>query len=95
MAMIKKLLFTLSLCMFIGSALYAQSTIKGVVKDVSGSPLPYLQVLLKQDDKIINMGITDDGGNYQIFGVSAGTYDISTGGSMTCATIHTEKGIYV
>jgi hypothetical protein len=95
MAMIKKLLFTLSLCMFVGSALYAQSTIKGVVKDVSGAPLQYLQVLLKQDDKIVNMGITDDAGNYQIFGVSAGTYDISTGGTMTCATIYTEKGIYV
>ncbi|MDR2281574.1 MAG: TonB-dependent receptor plug domain-containing protein [Sphingobacterium sp.] len=41
------------------------------------------------------MGMTDDQGNYQIFGVSAGTYDISTGGTMTCMSIHTEKGIYV
>ena len=95
MAMIKKLLFTLSLCMFVGNAIYAQSTIKGVIKDASGSPLQYLQVLLKQDDKVVNMAITDDRGSYQIFGVQAGTYDISAGGSVVCMTVRTEKGIHV
>jgi len=95
MAMIKKLLFTLSLCMLALGVLYAQSTIKGEVKDQNGNPLPYLQVFLKQEGKNVNMGMTDDKGQYQIFGVSAGTYDISTGGVMTCMTIHTEKGIYV
>ena len=95
MAMIKKLLFTLSLCMFVGNAIYAQSTIKGVIKDANGSPLQYLQVLLKQDDKVVNNGLTDDAGAYQIFGVANGTYDISTVGSITCATAHTEKGVYV
>jgi len=95
MAMIKKLLFTLSLCMFVGNAIYAQSTIKGVIKDASGSPLQYLQVLLKQDDKVVNMAITDGDGNYQIFGVLSGTYDISAGGSVVCMTIRTEKGIHV
>jgi len=95
MAMIKKLLFTLSLCMFVGNAIYAQSTIKGVIKDSNGSPLQYLQVLLKQDDKVVNMAYTDGDGAYQIFGVQAGTYDLSAGGSVACMTIRTEKGIYV
>ncbi|MDR0206167.1 MAG: carboxypeptidase regulatory-like domain-containing protein [Bacteroidales bacterium] len=93
--MIKKLLFTLSLCMLALGVLYAQSTIKGEVKDQNGNPIPYLQVFLKQEGKNVNMGMTDDRGQYQLFGVSAGTYDISTGGTQTCQSIHTEKGIYV
>ena len=95
MAMIKKLLFTLFLCMLFGGALFAQSTIKGVVKDPSGTPVPFLQVLLKQDDKVINGAYTDDLGAYQIFGVSAGTYDISAGGAFNCPNPLTLKGIYV
>ncbi|MCL1851393.1 MAG: TonB-dependent receptor [Bacteroidetes bacterium] len=93
--MIKKLLFTLFLCMLFGGAMYAQSTIKGVITDPSGKPIPYLQVLLKQEDKVINGAYTDEGGAYQIFGVPAGTYDITAGGTMVCLTTHTEKGIYV
>jgi len=95
MAMIKKLLFTLSLCVLAGGSLYAQSTIKGEVKDPSGNPITFLQIFLKQEDKVVNMGFTDDRGSYQLFGIPAGTYDISTGGTMTCPTTFTEKGIYV
>jgi len=95
MAMIKKLLFTLSLCMLVGSVLYAQSTIRGEVKDPNGIPIPYLQILLKQEGRVVNGAYTDDLGIYQIFGVSAGTYDITAGGTMTCLTTHTERGIYV
>jgi len=93
--MIKKLLFTLSLCMLAGSILYAQSTIRGEIKDSKGSPIPYLQVLLKQEGRVVNGAYTDDLGVYQIFGISAGTYDITAGGSGNCMTVHTEKGIYV
>jgi hypothetical protein len=95
MAMIKKLLFTLSLCMLAAGVLNAQSTIKGKVEDQNGNPISYLQVFLKEEGKNVNMGMTDDQGNYQMFGISAGTYDISTGGTMNCMSIHTEKGIYV
>ena len=95
MAMIKKLLFTLSLCMLVGNVLYAQTTIKGEIKAKDGSPLSYLQVTLKQDGKIINGAYTDDLGAYQIFGVSAGTYDITAGGSYSCLTTTTQTGIYV
>jgi len=95
MAMIKKLLFTLSLCMMVGSVLYAQSTIKGVVKDPSGNPIPYLQILLKQEGKVINGAMTDDNGNYQIFGIFSGTYDIGTNAAINCPTPFTQTGIYV
>jgi len=93
--MIKKLLFTLSLCMFAGGVLFAQSTIKGVVKGPDGHGIPFLQILLKQDDKVINGAYTDDLGEYQIFGISAGTYDLSAGGTFNCPTPFTQKGIYV
>ncbi|MCL2290511.1 MAG: carboxypeptidase regulatory-like domain-containing protein [Bacteroidetes bacterium] len=93
--MIKKLLFTLSLCMMVGSVLYAQSTIKGEVKDLNGYGIPFLQILLKQDGRVVNGAYTDDLGAYQIFGVSAGTYDITAGGTMTCLSTHTERGVYV
>jgi len=83
------------LCLLIGSTLYAQSTIKGVVKDSDGKPIPYLQVILKQDSKAVNMAITDEFGAYQMFGILAGTYDITAGGSVTCPNTHTEKGIYI
>ena len=95
MAMIKKLLFTLSLCMLVGSAVYAQSTIKGTIKDESGTPVQYLQVLLKQDDKVVNMALTDADGAYQIFGIASGTYDLTAGGTMACMSVHTEKGIHL
>ena len=95
MAMIKKLLFTLSLCMLVMGVLHAQSTIKGVVKDSGGTPVSYVQILLKQDGKTVNGANTDDNGSYQIYGVFAGTYDISAGGSMNCPSVHTQTGIYV
>ena len=93
--MIKKLFFTLSLCMLAGGVLYAQSTIKGEVKGPDGYGVPYLQILLKQEGRVINGAYTDDLGAYQIFGVPAGTYDITAGGTMTCPTLLTQKGIYV
>ena len=93
--MIKKLLFTLSLCMFAGGVLFAQSTIKGVVKGPDGYGIQFLQILLKQEDKVINGAYTDDLGEYQIFGVAAGTYDLSAGGTFNCPTPFTQKGIYV
>jgi len=95
MAMIKKLLFTLSLCMLAGSVLYAQTTIKGEVKDQNGNPVSALQILLQQDGRVINGAYTDDLGAYQIFGVPAGTYDITAKGMINCLNTRTEKGIYV
>ena len=95
MAMIKKLLFTLSLCVLVGGSLFAQSTIKGTVKDPSGNPVQHLQLFLKQEGRTVNGGLTDDQGKYQIFGIAAGTYEIFAGGTMTCLSTYTQSGITV
>jgi hypothetical protein len=89
----KRTILATVLCLLIGNTLYAQSTIKGVAKDTIGNPIPYLQILLKQDGKAVNGAYTDDLGAYQIFGIAAGTYDIVVGGTINYQNTHTEKGI--
>jgi hypothetical protein len=71
------------------------STIKGMITDPSGNEIKYLQVLLKQNDKVVNGAYTDDGGCYQIFGIPAGKYDITAGGTIACMTTYTLKDIYL
>ncbi len=93
--MIKKLLFTLCVIACIGNAAMAQSTIKGVVKDPAGSPVPFLQVLLEQEGKLVDGSRTNEKGEYQIFNISAGTYDLVAGGTMTCPNTTRQAGIYV
>lgn len=91
----KKTIVATVLCLLIGNTLYAQNTIKGVAKDTIGKPIPYLQILLKQDDKAVNGTYTDEFGAYQICGIAAGTYDIVAGGTINWQNTHTEKGIRV
>jgi len=71
------------------------STIKGEVKSLEGVPIPYLMVLLKQDGRVVNGAYTDDRGAYQIFGIPAGIYDLTAGGTANCPNRHTETGIYI
>jgi hypothetical protein len=72
------------------------STIIGEIKEGElGIPIPYLMVLLKQDGRVVNGAYTDDCGAYQIFGIPAGIYDLTAGGTTTCLTTYTEKGIYI
>ena len=71
------------------------STIKGEIKDKNGNAVPFLQVLLKQDDKVVNGAYTDEKGVYKIFGVSVGVYDITIGGTVNCLSFYTEKDIYI
>jgi hypothetical protein len=79
-----------------GSMLSAQSTIKGEIKDSVGNPVTFIQVLLKQNDRTVNITYTDDDlGYYRLFGVSAGVYDIIVGGTPACSNTHTIKGINV
>lgn len=59
----KTLAFTL-LALFCSVSVYAQSFIKGVVKDTQGSPLPGVSVLVKGSTN--NGGMTDVDGKYSI-----------------------------
>ena len=76
MAMIKKLLATLGVIILFASAAFSQSTIKGVVTDQEKSPLAYSRVFLKDGDRVINMAPVDDKGEYSLFNIEAGTYDL-------------------
>lgn len=91
--MIKKLLFTLSVIILFGSVAYSQSTIKGSVKNAKGVPNSGVMVVLKSEDRVVNGAYTDDKGEYQIFGVSAGTYDIVAGGSGLCLNSQKQSGV--
>lgn len=85
MAMIKKLLSTLGVIILFTSMAFAQtSTIKGKVLDQSGEPLAYTKVFLKIGDKVVNMAMADDKGDYSMFGVELGTYDLVADAQMTC-----------
>ncbi|NDC29132.1 MAG: carboxypeptidase regulatory-like domain-containing protein, partial [Crocinitomicaceae bacterium] len=73
-----KLLFLIIIipmtCVFSQSGL---GTIKGTVKDeVSKQPLPYSKVLLIQNGATKGAANTDFDGNFQINGVSPGSYDV-------------------
>lgn len=85
MAMIKKLLSVLGVIILFTSMAFAQtSTIKGKVTDQSGEPLGYTRVYLKIADKVVNMAMADDKGEYSMFGIELGTYDLEADAQMTC-----------
>ncbi len=94
--MIKKLLLTLGVILLFSSMAFSQtSTIKGVVKDQVGEPLAYAYVYLKTGDKNVNMAMSDDKGEYQIFGVEVGTYDMLADAQMTCKKAQLIRGVQV
>lgn len=74
--MIKKLLATLGVIILITSAAFSQSQIKGKVTDQANSPLAFTQVMLKVGDRVVNVATADADGNYTLFNIEAGTYDL-------------------
>ena len=96
MAMIKKLLSTLGVIILFTSMAFSQtSTIKGKVVNQTGEPLAYTQVFLKIGDKNVNYAMSDDKGEYQLFGVDPGTYDMVADAQMTCKKSTKQTGIKV
>ncbi|MCR5115709.1 MAG: TonB-dependent receptor [Bacteroidales bacterium] len=73
--MVKKLLLTLVAVFLLGSFASAQG-IKGKVTDQTGVALPYINVQLQKEGNDVNYTMTDAEGNYQLHGVSIGTYDL-------------------
>ena len=74
--MIKKLLATLGVIILFTSAAFAQSQIKGKVTDQEKSPLAYTRVFLKSGDRVVNMATANGEGDYNLFNIEAGTYDL-------------------
>ena len=92
----KKLLFTLGVIILFSGFAYSQSgTIKGVIKDQTGEPLAYTNVYLKIDDKVVNYAMSDQKGEYQLFGIQPGTYDIEANAEMTCKKTMKKTGLVV
>lgn len=94
--MMKKLLLTLGVIILFSAFANAQSgQLKGKVTDQTGEPLAYTNVYLKIDDKVVNYAMTDDKGEYQMFGIQPGTYDIEANAEMTCKKTMKKTGVTV
>src|SRR5574344_663599 len=85
--MVKKLLLTLGMIILFSSLAFSQSgKIQGTVTDQTGGAIEFANVFLKKDGNLINYVNTDAEGNYQIFGVAAGTFDLEVDATLitTC-----------
>lgn len=92
--MVKKLLLTLLAVILCSSFALGQGTIKGTVKDQSGSPLSYINVNLNKEGVNVNYTMTDAEGKYQLHGVPAGTYDLEFDATLgSCGKKLTMSGI--
>ncbi len=92
----KKLLFTLGVIILFSGFAYSQNgTIKGIITDQTGEPLAYTNVYLKIEDKVVNYAMSDAKGEYQLFGIQPGTYDIEANAEMTCKKTMKKTGLVV
>ena len=92
--MIKKLLATLGVIILFTTAAFSQSQIKGSVKDQSGAPLAYTRVMLKVGERVVNMATADAQGDYAMFNIEAGTYDLEVDAIMVNKKM-TKAGVVV
>jgi hypothetical protein len=93
--MIKKLLATLGVIILFTGAAFSQSRIQGKVVDQTKSPLAFTRVFLKVGDRVVNMANADQNGDYQMFNIEAGTYDLVADAQMTCKKSLTKTNIEV
>lgn len=92
--MFKKVLLTIGLLLAAHVAVLAQGTIKGTVTDAkNGEPIPFVNVVIKQDGQQKGFGQTDFDGIYTIKSVDIGKYDIEA--SYVGYTTHVRQGIQV
>ena len=77
MRMFRKVLLTFGLLLMAEMAAFAQGTMKGTITDKkTNEPLPFVNVVVKQDGKQVQGGTTDFDGVFTIKGLSVGTYDV-------------------
>jgi Carboxypeptidase regulatory-like domain len=83
MAALKRLIFLLTLSMFVPAAVFAQSatgaSISGTVKDASGGVLPAVTVEASSPALIekVRVAVTDSTGQYKIENLRPGTYTVT------------------
>ena len=77
MRMFRKVLLTFGLLLMAEMAALAQGTMKGTITDKkTNEPLPFVNVIVKQDGKQVHGGTTDFDGVFTIKPLAVGTYDI-------------------
>ena len=75
--MFRKVLLTFGLLLLAEMAALAQGTMKGVITDAkTKEPLPFANVIAKQDGKQILVGVSDFDGVYTIKPLPVGKYDL-------------------
>ena len=77
MRMFRKVLLTFGLLLMAEMGALAQGTLKGTITDKkTNEPLPFVNVIVKQDGKQVHGGTTDFDGVFTIKPLAVGTYDI-------------------
>ena len=77
MRMFRKVLLTFGLLLMAEMVALAQGTMKGTITDAkTKEPLPFVNVIVKQDGKQVHGGTTDFDGVFTIKPLAVGTYDI-------------------
>ena len=77
MRMFRKVLLTFGLLLMAEMAALAQGTLKGTITDgKTKEPLPFVNIIVKQDGKQVHGGQTDFDGIYTIKPLAVGKYDI-------------------
>lgn len=77
MRMFRKVLLTFGLLLMAEMVALAQGTMKGTITDEkTKEPLPFVNVIVKQDGKQVHGGTTDFDGVFTIKPLAVGTYDI-------------------
>ena len=75
--MFRKVLMTIGLMLIAGTSLLAQGTMKGTITDAkTKEPLPFVNVIAKQDGQQIRGGQSDFDGIFTIKPLPVGKYDI-------------------
>ena len=75
--MFRKVLLTIGLLLVANVAVLAQGTLKGVITDAkSKEPVPFVNIVAKQNGQQVRGGQTDFDGKYTITPLSVGKYDI-------------------
>ena len=75
--MFRKVLLTFGLLLMAEMTVFAQGTMKGTITDAkTKEPLPFVNIVVKQDGKQVHGGQTDFDGIYTIKPLAVGKYDI-------------------
>jgi len=74
--MVPRILLLIALSFSFGLATAQDAVVQGQVFDSDGEIAMYAEVLIKQETQVVNAGITDDNGKFEIQGIKPGSYDL-------------------